>query len=368
MRIGFFVPRCTPENSHGRYVIELAQRLAGNHQVTVYSGAIWPPLRTRARCHFLPVLNRPTVARLAMLWTTSVLAVSCQGFDIVHIQGADAPVGNVVTAHCCNVAMEAASGGRQSLRRRLNYTLGAVVERYCLTKPSTRMVIAVSHKVKTEIEHLYRVNPKRVVVIPHGVDLERFSPRARFVWRKRVRNRLGLADDDFMILFVGGNYRLKGFIQLLQAARNIEQRLKIVAVGVVPDQFLARLLDRSGYESQVVVVGPTAEIVPYYGAADCFVLPTFYDTFSLATLEAMACGLPVIVSRMAGVAEILTNGVDALLLQSPRDVEELTKKLSWLVTDEALRIRLGENARKTAEQHSWDIVTEQTLQVYSQLL
>lgn len=368
MRIAFFVPRCTPENSHGRYVIELAQRLAGDHRVAVYSGAFWSPLRTKIGCHFLPVLNRPTVARLAMFWSASVLAALWQRFDVVHTQGADASVGNVVLASCCNAAMGAVFGRERPIRRRINFTLGALLERYCMTKPSTRRVIAVSCKVKSEIEHHYHVDPQKVVVIPYGVDLECFQPRNRVRWRKAIRERLGLASEDFVILYVGGDYRLKGLIPLVRAVQGLGRKLKVVAVGVLPDQFLTRCLDRDGHKGQIIIVEPTAEIAPYYGAADCFVLPTLYDTFSLATLEAMACGLPVMVSRAAGLSELLTDGVDSLLLESRWNVQELTEKLSWLVADEALRNRLGQNARTTAEQHSWDQVTKRTLSVYQQSL
>lgn len=366
MRIGFFVPRCTPDNSHGRYVIELAQSLADDHEVTVYSGTFWPPLRTGIRCHYLPVLIRPTLARLATLWMSSSLVTMARHFDVVHIQGADAPIGNVITAHCCNAAMEIASGKSQRLRRKLNYSLGAIVERYCMKRPTTRMVIAVSHKVKREIELHYGVDPQKVVVIPNGVDAERFHPRNRIPWRKAVREGLGLACREFVILYVGGDYHVKGLVPLLEGVRSLNSQAKILAVGVEPDQFLIKLLDREDQKSQVSFVGSTANIAPYYAAADCFVLPTLYDTFSLVTLEAMACGLPVIVSQEAGVSEILQHGVDSLLLRKPWDVKELTQRLYWLVTDEGFRTMLGENARKTAERYSWDEVVKKTLAVYCQ--
>src|SRR5688572_8065440 len=157
MQISFFVPRCTPDNSHGRYVIELAKRLGSEHPVAVYAGAFWPPLRALVRCQWLPVPNRPAVARLAALWTASGLVAGREAADIVHIQGADGPVGNVVTAHCCNSTMQAAAG-RVGLLRRLNYTIGARAEKHSMCKASTRRIIAVSHKVKGEIARRYDVD------------------------------------------------------------------------------------------------------------------------------------------------------------------------------------------------------------------
>src|SRR5947209_4001437 len=102
MRISFFVPKCSPENSHGRYVIELAKRLGSSNHVTVYAGSFASPLGSLVRCRVLPILNRPAVLRLATLWSAAAVLPRKSRFDIVHVQGADAPVCDVVTAHCCD--------------------------------------------------------------------------------------------------------------------------------------------------------------------------------------------------------------------------------------------------------------------------
>lgn len=367
MQISFFVPRCTPDNSHGRYVIELAKRLGSEHQVTVFAGAFWTPLRSMVKCRLIPVANRPAVARLATLWAASLVTTKRRWADVVHIQGADAPVGNVVTAHCCNAAMQISADRKSSLTRRLNYALGSRVERYCLTRSLTRTVIAVSEKVRAEIETFYGVESKKIVVIPLGVDAAAFHPGVSDQFRSTVRAELGLQADDFVVIFVGGDYRLKGLLNLLEALKQLPPRLKVIGVGVEPDAALKDLMVQGRLEDRVRLVGRTPEPSRYFAAADCFALPTRYDTFSLATLEAMACGLPVIVSRAAGVSEHLTDGLDSILLQEPGDVDVLARQLDRLLTDEGLRKRLGQEARKTAEGLSWEKVAERTLAVYRQL-
>ena len=368
MRIGFVVPRCTPDNSHGRYVIGLATRLAAERDVTVYAGAFWPPLPSAIRRRQLPVPNRPAVARLAALWSASLAAMQWQRFDIVHIQGADAPVGNVVTAHCCNAAMREAAPPTPTLRRRANYAIGIAVERYCFAKPATRAVIAVSNKVKEEIERHYGVESRKIVVLAPGVDTELFHPRHRDEVRPAVRGRLRLAPDDFVVAFVGGDYRLKGLVPLLESVRVAQAPVNVLAIGVTADAALRGLVAREGLVRRVRFLGNVADIASLYAAADCFVLPTRYDTFSLATLEAMASGLPVIVSRAAGVSEHLTDGVDALLLDDPDDTEIIAGHLRRLADDPGLRAELSRAARRTAEQHSWERVVEQTLVVYGRVL
>ncbi len=368
MRISFFVPRCTPDNSHGRYVIELATRLGDEHQVAVYSGVFWRPVRSLFPCRFVPVVSRPAVARLATLWTASVVVAKRHHTDIVHIQGADAPIGNVITAHCCNPAMRAAAGHGATLYRRFNYAIGAVVEKFCMSKSSTRKVIAVSQQVKHEIEREYGVDPTKVVVIHHGVDSDAFHPGHRARWRAPVRARLGLGLDTFLVSFVGGDYRLKGLVPLLEALGRLPGAVKVLAVGVKPDAALAHFVQRNGLEDRVTFLSNTTEVASLYAAADCFVLPTRYDTFSMATLEAMASGLPVLVSRAAGVLEILTPGRDCIVLEDPDDAEALAGHLGRVVRDEALRTNLSAQARKTAERHTWDGVAQRTLAAYREAL
>lgn len=368
MRISYLLPRCTPDNSHGRYVIELARRLGGEHQVTVCAGAFWPPIRTLVRCHFLPVPIRPAVARLATLWTASVLATRRWPSDIVHIQGADAPVGNVITAHCCNAAMRTAASHGARLRRRLNYAIGAIVEKYCMSNPSARRIIAVSHKVKSDLDREYNIDPRRMLVIPHGVDGQIFNPNLRAQCRDSVRTRLSIALDAFVVIFVGGDYRLKGLVPLIEASRRLGGMVKVLAVGVQPDAALLHVIEREGLDKVVTFVGKTPEVAPLYAAADCFALPTRYDTFSLATLEAMASGLPVVVSRAAGVSELLSPDRDSLILENPDDVDTLTEHLVRLVRDKNLRASLGAQARITAERYSWDEVAIRTLAVYREAL
>lgn len=365
MRISFFVPRCTPENSHGRYVIELAKRIAIDHSVTVHAGAFWHPMRSIAQCRLLPIPNRPAVARLATLWTASACGISHRLADIVHTQGADAPVGNIVTAQFCNATMKN-QGTWAGFARRINYTIGAAAEKYCMSKRSTERIIAISQQVKAEIELEYGVESRRVTVIHHGVDTEAFHTRHRVAERVPGRKRLGLGPEDFVVLFIGGDYRRKGLLALLQAAKLVGERLKVLAVGVEPDSALRRIVSDGGLADLVSFLGTTGDIAPIYAVADCFALPTVYDTFSMATLEAMACGLPVIVSRAAGVAEILSPDNDSLVLERADDVNLLAQHLTRLMRDRDLRGRLGDQARRTAERHSWDEVAKATLVVYQE--
>jgi UDP-glucose:(heptosyl)LPS alpha-1,3-glucosyltransferase len=245
----------------------------------------------------------------------------------------------------------------------VNYSVGVRAERYCFRKDSTKRVIAVSDKVSREIQAPYRVPTEKIVVIPPGVDSAEFNRLKRPNARHRVRARLHLNDQDFVALYVGADYRLKGLLTLLEAAVHVPQ-VNVLAVALRPDSALRKFIERNQLGARAIFLEPTNDIGELYTAADCFVLPTRYDTFSLSTLEAMASGLPVVVSRAAGVSEFLRSGLDSLVLERPDDVDSLTEYLQRLVNDSKLRANLSAAGRATAERHSWDDAVTRTLAVY----
>ena len=98
----------------------------------------------------------------------------------------------------------------------------------------------------------------------------------------------------------------------------------------------------------------SSEILSFYSAADIYVAPSLEDSFNLPVLEAMACGLPVVVSRHAGISEYIVDGVDGILLDAPEDSRALAGSLTLLLQQPELRLSLGENASRKAMQFSWD--------------
>jgi glycosyltransferase involved in cell wall biosynthesis len=92
----------------------------------------------------------------------------------------------------------------------------------------------------------------------------------------------------------------------------------------------------------------------YYAAADAYVGPSLEDAFALPPLEAMACGIPAVTSRQAGVSEVLTHGLDGLILEEATDSHQLSLLIDKLISDPAFYSQLAENAAKTARQYTWE--------------
>ena len=160
-----------------------------------------------------------------------------------------------------------------------------------------------------------------------------------------------------MVIFVANELERKGFGPLLRAVESLkEDRIKILAVG--------RLDSRAvGKSSRVQFVGPTNDAGRYFAAADVFALPTQYEAWGLVIIEALACGLPSLTSRLAGAAVAVREGFSGELLDDPRDEAEIASKLSQILnrpSDEK-----GEIAA-TVQQYAWDRVLERYEQVLSE--
>ena len=192
-------------------------------------------------------------------------------------------------------------------------------------------------------------------IIPNGVDLSHFSPGNRLAMRIAARQKLHYSPEDVVLLLVGDDLRNKGLPLLLESlsrCRDLPLRLCVVGSDASPDG--AATVGLLQLQDRVTFVGETEEILAFYAAADICVAPSREDSFNLPALEAMASGLPVVVSTKAGISEYLSDGVDSLLLPEPENPLSLCEILSRLAQDSELRRNLGQNATQTAMRLSWD--------------
>jgi glycosyltransferase involved in cell wall biosynthesis len=141
----------------------------------------------------------------------------------------------------------------------------------------------------------------------------------------------------------------------------------LAAVSKSPPQAYAALAAAEGVSERVRFVPPTPAVARYYAAADLFLFPTFYDTFGLVIGEAMASGLPVVTSRAAGAAELITHGESGWLTTDPWDADQLADAVRTLAADADLRRRMGVAARAAIEPFTWDRTAAETLAVYRQV-
>jgi UDP-glucose:(heptosyl)LPS alpha-1,3-glucosyltransferase len=225
-------------------------------------------------------------------------------------------------------------------------------------------VIAVSQRVERDLLEYYHC-PSPIHVIYHGTDVKLFSPETRARLRSQAKAEYGLPEGQFVFLYVG-NLR-KGAERCMQALARLDQGV-LLCVSATAQEPYRQIAQECGVADRVIFAKHTSQVEKAYAAGDAFLLPTPYDPFALVVSEAMGCGLPVVVSREAGVAELIQPGVNGLLLEDVLSDEELARHMRSLAEDPAWAESLGRGGRKTIEVLTWDVVAEETLDVYRELL
>ncbi|MGH9691753.1 MAG: glycosyltransferase family 4 protein, partial [Candidatus Acidiferrales bacterium] len=180
-------------------------------------------------------------------------------------------------------------------------------------------------------------------------------PARRDALREQARGELGLSEDRFALLLVGNDWRNKGVPVLLDAIMQLRELAVDLLVVSREDPAPVRGMARErGLGERVRILSPRKDVEFYYAAADTYAGPSLGDTFALPPAEAMACGLPVIVSSANGTSEIITHGVDGLILDNPLDATALAKMIRRLYEDKGFARKLGERAAETARQYTWE--------------
>jgi D-inositol-3-phosphate glycosyltransferase len=234
----------------------------------------------------------------------------------------------------------------------------------------TRLVRAVDRIVAANLverDHLvrhYGAEPARIAAIPCGVDTGLFRPGDGAA----ARRGLGL-DDRPLVLYVGRIEPIKGLDILFDAVASLragELPVELLVIGGDTDEsragheaYLRRLIRERALGASVRFLGPQPQDVlrEYYVAADVTVLPSYYESFGMVALEAMACGSPVVGSRVGGLTTTVRDGVTGYLVPEG-DATALAQRLADLLTDPDARERLGREGARWAAQHRWPCVAE----------
>mgnify|MGYP003575238210 FL=1 len=218
----------------------------------------------------------------------------------------------------------------------------------------SRIIIAVSAQVKRDIIAHYSVPAEKIFVLYNGVDKDRFHPARRGEARDKLRNRWKIPFDAPLILFVGSGFRRKGLDRLLSIWKSPRlDRVFLLVVGA--DARMAQYQNRADSiaPGRIIFAGRQEDIENYYAASDGVVLPSLQEAFGNVVVEALASGLPVLVSRNAGASEILHGALAEGVFDPEIDAAGLEGKVLWLL-QKSNDAGCAQEARKIAEGHSWD--------------
>ncbi len=214
---------------------------------------------------------------------------------------------------------------------------------------TARAVIANSRMVAEEIVHWHEYPREKIHVVPNGIGTALAAAD-----RAESRSALGL-DADYLALFAGSGWERKGLAFALAAAEKADAKALVAGRG-----------KKAAYSSPAAIfLGPVSDLPPVFAAADVFILPTIYDPFSNACLEALAAGLPVITTTANGFSEIITPGVHGSVVE-PGDVEGLAEALRYWKTQD--RTTVADRCRERARNFSIERNVKETLFVLGKVL
>ncbi len=354
-----------------RYSVALVEQLAARHEIHVFAQEIdhqWPGVTYHAVSGWF---RKPRW--LNQLWYAyATWSVTRQGFDIVHSHE-NVWHGQVQTIHVKTVKrglLEGRAGHRKVLRwlkvvlspRLITYM---TLERRRLSARQMVAIVAVSQNLQDEILAQYPQGASCLSVITPGV-----APPQHAMGQQQARGQLGVPTDGVQALFVANDYTRKGLPTLLEAMQGMPD-VHLLVVGHSGQ--IARYTDvvaALNLQDRVHFLGSLQEMSTAYFAADVLVHPTLEDSFAMVVLEAMAHGVPVVVSSCTycGISSLLTNEVDALILEQPENVDEVRSTILRVLNDAVLAKKLSRAGEVFAHRHSWQHAAQAYERLYAKLV
>jgi len=375
MRIALIARGCRPGAGIELYTHELANRLSGRHEVTVLTN---PREVTGCQSAIVPISipPRPLWHSILAFSTKAGFVAQHQQYDIVHTQGSDGRWGDIVTAHSCHLAGMRASlklnpAFMNKLRKWFSPAHRVVLALERSAFSSARLIIAVSKQVRRQIKAAYPFTRQiPIQVIYPGVDIQTFSCARLASTRTAGRKQFRFDHDHIVFVLVANSPVLKGAERLIRALAvlaNAKAQL-VIASSSGRQPGLRRLAKQLGVSDRVHIVAARQNAVSVYALGDVYIALPEYESFGLTVLEAMACGLPVILTRNAGVTELLTPGKEGFLLPGRVDSKTVAQAMDYLIQDDEVRKAMGQAARLTAEKYTWERTVRQIEKVYEQIL
>jgi UDP-glucose:(heptosyl)LPS alpha-1,3-glucosyltransferase len=352
VKVALSFPGCNRRGGIERVIYECAKYLSERgHEVTVFASR-YEPCGGPIRYHHIPtscIVRRLEPLAFHRACTRAMLETQ---FDVHGAFGIDCPMGGVFwvgTVHAAWVEKAKALRSRWSLagwKQRLNplHAMLLRLEKRHYRPESYRRFIVMTEDVKGDLYRYYGVPPEHVELVPGGYAPSEFNLNRTRELRQAMRKELGFAQEDKVIVFVANELQRKGYCTLLRAVDSMEDaRLKILVAGrMAPSP-----------HPRVKYFGSTSEVARCYAAADVLALPTLYEAWGLVIIEAMATGLPVLTSRLAGASVAVRERESGNLLDAPTDEAEIVRKLRPLIEGEHSS---PEEIEASVAQYAWSRV------------
>jgi len=380
LRIAYDMINCNRRDGGARAVNEVAERTALKHDVHLFARRAEEIDFSHIQWHKMPGLSWPAILDFTTYYALSKIAISKRRFDIVHSVGINAKAANVITIPNIQPAKHEALS---QLSERSQISVARIFTRWLYLETTTAierkaytdrpmrippLFLPISRGVEKDLRNHYDIGAAPVRVIPNAADTNVFKPLDQ-AERVRWRQANGFHPEDIILIFAGGEWTRKGLdiaIQSLGKIRNPQVKLFVAGHDADYCQF-EHLAIEAGVKERVIFGGFRRDIPAALGASDIFFFPSRYEAFSVATIEAAACGLPVVASRINGAEDFITPGENGAFVE--HDAGHAARVLQPLLENADMRKKMGKLARKSVESnYTWDRVAEMTENAYLEYL
>jgi len=372
-----------------KYIYSLVERLLdAGHEVHYFCHFWEPNADPRIRFHKVPNPFKPI--RSLKVWSFDRLserAIAKENFDVIHGFTKTSRQDIYTDGSGCLLDYQeytlsdsdSGSSFAQSLRRNsLHQRQIERIERARFTRGNFQRIVAMSRLAQQQIVTRYGLSEDEVPVIYNGVDYQNFNPEKTRNRREPMREQLNYLEKDFVVLLIANDYQRKGLRTLIEAADIIEKRgglpngrrLQVAVVGKerhTREQVLYKLVKELGLYQRVRFFGPQREIPEWHAMSDLHALPSRFDIFGNVVLEAMAMGIPALVSKKAGAAEVVVDGETGFTFDDPKDSQAWADRIIECAADPKRYEAMCEASRVEAVKYSWDRHFEQMLEIYKEI-
>ena len=349
-----------------RHTYELVKKISADHEIHIFSNRIENKDNLKIIWHKIPAVNFSILKSPSFVLLNSLM-LRMEKFDIIYNNGCGATlVQDVITSASCHRAwMEETKkeGLKKHFLNPLHYWT-VFIESLNYKNGNYRKVIAISNFIKKHLINYHQIPEDRITVIYHGVNLDEFNPQRKEESGSSIRKKYSLSPDDTVLLFVGNEFKRKGLKFVFEAMKILNNsNLKLLVAGNGEIKAFKALANELGILNNIIFTGYCSDISMLFAASDIFVFPSTFDAFGLVVLEAMASGIPAIVSGSTGASEIIDSGSDGFVVDY-NDSKMLSDIIKKLIENREFMTIIGKSARKKAEKYSWDLVAKKTLEVF----
>ncbi|GAX60274.1 glycosyl transferase group 1 [Candidatus Scalindua japonica] len=380
MKIALNIYKYLPTKGGGEgYLANFANQLVERgHEVHVFASK-WESNNKKIHYHTIPSIRYPKFLKDVSFVVNGRREMAKYDFDIVHVVGRALGM-NVFNPHC---GVEKAWLKQDLLSVRCPYlrllkriiTFFSFRQNYILwldrkqyTGKGVSRIIAISDMIKNDIIRYHDIDPHKIDVVYNGVDLRRFNPDNKKEYRAVIRSKLSLG-EEFIILYISNNFRLKGLSTLIMSLGELKKSgkdFKALIIGRGNDTPYRKLAKKLDCQENLMFLGHVGGIEKYYAASDLYVHPTFFDSCSLVVTESLASGLPVITTKYDGASGVMEDGREGFVMKRPEDHRELAEKISLFFDDE-FRQKASISAREKAEKYPAEKNCDEIIKIFNEV-